>query len=104
MSTEHDMSLSLTTVGGARVAMRRGAMRDFARHALAATGGILVRMLPLLVVLIAIFGVWQLLADRPAPDVEPGRALERGWRGHAVASPATARSGRPGQGTHDGAK
>ncbi len=63
------MSLSLTNVGSANMAIRRSILQDFARNALAATGRFLLRLLPLLVVLTVIFGVWQLLADRPGASL-----------------------------------
>ena len=63
------MSLSLTGVGSPNAGVRRDAVALFLRNGLAATGAFLIRLLPLVVVLIAIFGTWQLLADRPGASL-----------------------------------
>ena len=59
------MSISITSGGGARVAARQLRLAFAPRAALGATGRFVLQLLPLAIVLFVIFGVWQLLADRP---------------------------------------
>jgi len=59
------MSISITSGGGARVAARQLRLAFAPRAALGAAGRFVLQLLPLAIVLFVIFGVWQLLADRP---------------------------------------
>jgi len=63
------MSISLSTGEGMRLAARQVRLAIAPRAALGAAGRFLVRLLPLAIVLFVLFGVWQLLADRPGASL-----------------------------------
>ena len=63
------MSLSLASQTTHSPLLRRGAVTEAARAMFSAACGFGTRLVPLLVVLTAIFAIWQILADRPGASL-----------------------------------